>query len=105
MKYFTYMETIDNNPDRVLIMPADYDKFPFNTEHGGSYMLAPARVLGLSYAEYLRFIRASFPDDVSIEGKGKMIVQTYWRKGKTLYTFIDLLNAKLTLAMAEVENG
>ena len=97
-KFFTYTETIEGNPDRVLIVPKDYDTFPFNVENGGSYNLAPARVLGLSYPEYLRFIRQAFYDDVSIEGK-KGLPVAYWRKGKELYTFIDLLNAKLDLAI------
>lgn len=102
MKYFTYRETVENNPDRVVIVPHNYDTFPLNTREGGSYALAPARVLGLSYPDYLRFLRESFPEDVSIEGKGHKYPIAYWRKGKTFYVFLDLLNAKLELAIKEV---
>lgn len=108
-KFFTYRETIDKNPDRVVIAPLDYEDFPFTIENGGSYNIAPARVLGLSYATYLRFIRQSFPEDVSIEGKNSLYPIAYWRKGRTLYTFIDLLNAKMSLGLlpkaVEFEEG
>ena len=100
MKYFTWVE-FENNPARCQILPADYEIFPLNTKNGGSYALAPARVIGLDYITYLKFIRQMFPDEVSIEGRNSLYPIAYWRKGKELYTFIDLLNAKLTLAMEE----
>lgn len=100
IKYFEYRETIENNPDRVIIVP-NYEKLPLTIKEGGSYAVAPARTLGLSYAEYLRFLKASFPDVVSIEGKGTLYPVVYWRKGKELYTFIDLLNGKMQLAVME----
>lgn len=104
-KYFTWRETEEGNFARCIIVPKDYDKFPFNTKHGGSYGVAPARVLGLSYATYLRFIRDMFPDVVSLEGKNSRYVTAYWKKGKELYTFVDLLNAKLTKAVLEAKHG
>ena len=96
--YFKFRETVDRSPDRVIIVP-NYDRSSFTVENGGSFAVAPARVLGLSYPEYLRFLRESFPEQVSIEGKGSYYPIAYWRKGKELYTFIDLLNAKMRLAV------
>lgn len=96
-EYFTYRESPDMT--RCVIVPKNYDTFPFNTKEGGSYNLAPARVLGLTYVDYLRFIKAFFGDDVTVEGKGSYYPVAYWRKGKNLYTWLDLLNAKLNLAV------
>ncbi len=100
MKYFNYQES-NSSLTRLMIGPANYDTFPFNAKYGGSFHLAPCRVLGLSYADYLRFLRAAFPEDVEIEGKGTMYPVAYWRKGEALFAFIDLLNNKLTLAMKQ----
>lgn len=98
-KYFTYAETPDLS--RCIIIPINYETFPLNTKNGGSYNVAPARVLGLDYVTYLRFIRNLFPDIVTLEGKEKKYVVPYWKKGKELFTFIDLLNNKMELAMNE----
>lgn len=102
-QWFTYREVSNDPLGKVIIVPKDYDDFPMNTRLGGSYSLAPARVLGLSYAEYLRMLRASFPEDVTLVGRDGNYPVAQWRKGKSLYTFIDLLNLKLTLTMSEEE--
>lgn len=101
-KWFTYQET--TNPKIVTIVPNNYDDFPFNTKNGGSYAVAPARVLGFSYPDYLRFLMIMFPNDVEIVGKGKLFPIVYWKRDKTLYTFLQLLNAKLSLAIGAAEN-
>lgn len=102
-KYFTFREVEEGNPSRCIIIPLNYDTFPMNVKTGGSYAIAPARVLGLSWHQYLLFIMKSFPESVSVEGKGQLYPTPYWKKGKELYTFIDLLNARLTLAMKDLE--
>ena len=101
-KWFTYQETSD--PKKVIIVPDNYEVFPFNTKEGGSYALAPARVLGLSYPDYLRFLMTMFPNEIEIIGKGRAYPVVYWERNKTLYTFLQLLNAKLTLALKGIEN-
>lgn len=101
VKYFTWRPAGADEITRCIIVPADYDNFPMNTREGGSYNLAPARVLGLDYATYLRFVRDSFPEVVTIEGKGHRYPVDYWRRGQELYKFVDLLNAKLNLALKE----
>lgn len=99
-KWFTWQEVNENDPSRCIIVPLDYSNFPFNTKNGGSYHVAPARVLGLDYPTYLRFIKQSFPNNVTLEGKNELYVVPYWRKGKELYTFVDLLNNKLSLFLS-----
>lgn len=98
MKYFTYKKTVEGNSDRVLIVPIDQEQLPFASS-SDIPNLVESRVLGLTLAGYLRFIKAAFPNDVSIEGRSETYPIAYWRKGKKLYTFLDLLNSKLTLAV------
>ena len=100
-EYFTYTEAEPDALDRCIIVPKDYDNFPMNIKKGGSYNVAPARVLGLDYPTYLRFLRDSFGDAVKIEGRNSLYVVPYWRKGPELHAFIRLLNARMTLAMKE----
>lgn len=102
-KYFTYREETPNDFSRCVIVPADYDNFPFNTQLGGSYALAPARVLGMTYVDYLRFILWAFPDDVVVEGKNSKYPIAYWKFGPNLQKWLELLNAKMNLAILRIE--
>lgn len=100
--YFTYTPTKD---ERCLIVPFDYENFPFSVEGGGSYNVAPARVLGLSYADYLRFLRDSFPEQVILEGKGGYYVKPFWKFSPEMIKFIDLLNVKMNSEVDRIEKG
>lgn len=105
-KWFTWKETeVDNPFSRLMIVPLNYDTFPMNIKEGGSYNVAPARILGLSYAEYLRFAREMFPEIVTIEGKGEYFPRLYWKRGAELNLFIKLLDARLNLALTEMNYG
>ncbi len=97
-KYFVERESRDG---KYIIVPADYDTFPFNTKNGGSYSVAPARILGLTYVEYLKFISSAFPEAVTIIG-GDGLPFPVWRRGKEIHSFIQLLNAKTDLGVLEV---
>lgn len=101
VEYFTYRES--TSPGEFVIVPKDYATFPFNTKAGGSYNLAPARVLGLSYPDYLRFLMTMFPNDVVVRGKRMIYATAYWKRDKMLHAFVKLLNNKLTLAMMKME--
>lgn len=103
-EYFTYTEAEPDALDRCIIVPKDYDNFPMNIKKGGSYNVAPARVLGLDYPTYLRFLRDSFGDAVKIEGRNSLYVVPYWRKGPELHAFIRLLNARLILTLIAAED-
>lgn len=102
-KYFTFRPVSNEPLARCVIVPADYDSFPLKTKTG-SYALAPARVLGLDYPTYLRFVRDSFPDAVTLEGKDSLYVRDLWKRGsRELLSFIDLLNLKLEKAVSDAE--
>lgn len=103
-EYFTYRLVTPGDFNRCIIVPKDYDTFPFNTRDGGSYAIAEARVCGLNYPDYLRFLKWAYPDDVIIEGKGKLYPVAYWKYGKPLKDWIEILNGKLHIAMVYKEN-
>ena len=99
-EYFTYRTVGADPATHCIVVPKDYDTFPMNTKLGGSYALAPARVLGLDYPTYLRFLRDSFPEVVTLEGKGSLYVIPKWKRGcRELRVFINLLNDKMMLAL------
>ncbi len=103
-EYFTYRLATPGDFRRCIIVPKDYDNFPFDTKNGGSYHIAQARICGLTYPDYLRFIKWAFPDDVVIEGKGSMYPTAYWKFNESLKKWIEVLNGKLTLALTYKEN-
>lgn len=96
-KYFTITEA-SGRDGLYRIIPSDYDTFPMDTKAGGSYALAPARLLGIDYPSYIRYIATVFPDDVSIYGKGCIYLEDCWKKGAALSLWLDLLNHKMELA-------
>lgn len=98
IEYFKTLEVTPGDPlSPVIIVPNPAVDFPFNVKKGGSYSLAQARILGLSYANYLRFLRDSFPDVVTLVGKNSYYVVAHWKRGsRELNTFLDFLNAKMT---------
>lgn len=79
---------------KMLIVPADYSVF--KGLEIGSYVLAPARILGLTYGEYLQYIATKYPDKVNIvPSKGYVI--SYWTECDELKEFIKLLNDKVVI--------
>lgn len=104
-KHFTIVEA-NGRDGYYRIIPNDYETFPMNTKAGGSYALAPARLLGISYPDYIRYIATTFPNDVAIFGKNCVFLEDCWRKGASLSLWLDLLNNKMELAIkiAETEN-
>lgn len=102
--YFEIREA--TSPGEFVIVP-NYDELSaeWTAKCSGSYGVAPARVLGLSYPDYLRFLMQMFPKDVVIRGKGTMYPVDYWKKDAMMYTFVRLLNAKMALAMGEYDKN
>lgn len=105
MKYFTFRPVKPGDYSKCIIVPYNYDKFPFNTENGGSYNIAPARVLGLSYGTYLRWMANQFPLEVTISYDNHTYPVIYWKGGAALQYMIKLLDNKLTLALMEAEKN
>jgi hypothetical protein len=105
IEYFTTQETSSTLFSDCIIVPKDMDTFPLKIGRG-SYNIAPARVLGLDYPTYLRFLRDSFPNAVTIVGKGSRYSHPIWKPHTPeLRTFLRYLNTKLTIAMKAYEEA
>lgn len=103
VEYFTYRTIVPGDLKRCIIVPKDYDNFPFSVDGGGSYNLAPARLIGLDYPTYLRFVRDLFPEIVTLEGKGKPYAYPVWCFSNELMQFIKFLNAKMNLEIKKIQ--
>ena len=86
-----------SNPGRYLIR-VDVTKIPFTTTIG-SLNLLPARLLNLSYAQYLRFCRDVL--GAEIVGKNKLYPVAYFKRDEVLEQFIKLLNARAQFVLWE----
>ena len=88
-KYFV-LEASANRPNKYLIRPV-HDNLPlYNTS--GSYALLPARLMGLSWAEYLRFCRDVL--GAEINGKSTYYPIPYFDKNIIVAEFVNLLNTR-----------
>lgn len=91
---FTYQPT-GKNGRWCKIVPIDPKIFP-NAEKG-VYELAPARLLGITYMEYLELVTTLFPEKVELRNEPFPV--PYWLKDKELFTFVELLNKRWSLMM------
>ena len=100
IEYFT-LEESPYRPGKYTIR-INFDKFPSQLSTSGSFNLLPARLLNLSYAQYLRFCR----DIVGGEIVGKKTVYpiAYFDKTMTTNAFIRLLNSRMNLVIWEREH-
>lgn len=85
MNYFW----LDETPNGKLIIRPVYEKFPIH-HFRGSYGVLPARVTGLSYANYLRLCRDE--GGAELIGKGHLYPVPYFTKGEKASTFLAELN-------------
>ena len=92
-KYF-YLEESPHHPGKYRVA-MNFDVFP-GIRTIGSYNLLPARLLCLSYAEYLRFCR----DELGAEiiGKKSMYPVAYFSNAKSAEGLVDNLNSRMWLA-------
>lgn len=91
-KYFS----LESNPYQTgyySIRPNHEELKLENTK--GSFNIFCARLLGLSYAEYLRFCRDVL--DANLVGKGSVYVVAYLKKNAITNQFLRLLNARAKL--------
>ena len=91
-KYFS----LESNPYQTgyyTIRPNHEELKLENTK--GSYNIFCARLLGLSYAEYLRFCRDVV--GANLVGKGSIYVVPYFKKNAITNQFLRLLNARAEL--------
>lgn len=95
-----YRDESASYPGKYIIR-ADLDKF--HLEHTeGSYNVIGARLMGLSYAQYLRMCRDCF--GAEIIGKGSKYPVAYFKLSKELNDLIEQLNARANLVLWEREH-
>lgn len=96
-KYFY----LDESPiyKNKYIIRLNHDKFLFPTGTSGSYNVFIARVLNLSYADYLRYSRDRL--GAELVGKQSRYVMAYYDKNQTTEAFIKLLNKRMEYIMNE----
>ena len=91
-KYF-YLEESPSHPGKYRVA-MNFDALP-GIRTAGSYNLLPARLLCLSYAEYLRFCRDQL--GAEIIGKKTMYPVAYFSDIKSAEGLVNTLNSRLSL--------
>lgn len=79
----------------------DFDLFP-EVKINGSFNLFAARLMGLSYPQYLRMCRDCF--GATIIGKKSLYPVAYFKKTATTSALVRNLNARMNLVMWEKEH-
>ena len=97
-EYFKFGET--NRRDKFCLCP-QFDHLPLKYTTG-SFTVLPARLLGLSFADYLRMCRDIMGAEVI--GKGTKYPVVYFTKNATTRQFIKLLNGRAAVALFEREH-
>lgn len=99
VEYFVIEET-PYAEDKYTIR-LNFDKLP-NISTYGSFGILPARLMNLSYAQYLRFCR----DIIGAELIGKNTKYPYplFKKNKELMAFVRLLNTRMNCVLWEKEH-
>ena len=88
------------HPGKWRIIPI-HDNFHLG-ETTGSYNLICARLVGLTYAQYLRMCRDCF--GAEIIGKGSMYPVAYFKRSTELDALIEFLNVQASLVLWEREH-
>ena len=87
-------------PGKYIIRPI-HDNFHLDYTEG-SFNIICARLMGLSYADYLRMCRDCF--GAEIIGKGSLYPVAYFKFSKQLNDLIDDLNARANIVLWEREH-
>lgn len=99
VEYF-YLDESPNHPGKYMLR-INFDNLPpIHTE--GSFNVLPARLLNLSYAQYLRFCRDVVGGEII--GKNCIYPVVYFDKSMTTNAFVRLLNTRMNLVMWEKEH-
>lgn len=99
-KEYFRLEESPSRPGKYTITPV-FENFP-KMSTSGSFNLLPARLMNLSYAQYLRFCRDILSGE--IVGKGHIYPIAYLSKTQNTVAFVRLLNSRMHLVMWEREN-
>lgn len=99
-KYF-YLDSSPIYKDKYVIR-LNHELFPFLTPIKGSYNIIIARLLNLSYADYLRYSRDRLGADLI--GKGHRYVVPYYDKNNNTEALIKLLNSRAKYVLKQYED-
>lgn len=88
------------HPGKWIIRPV-FENFYLNST-SGSFNIICARLVGLTYAQYLRMCRDCF--GAEIIGKGSMYPVAYFKRSTELDALIDFLNVQASLVLWEREH-
>ena len=94
------IEEAPYNPGKWIIVPV-HENFLLKSTTG-SFNIIGARLLNLSYAQYLRFCRDMVGGELS--GKGHKYPVVYFQRGERLQAFVRLLNSTANLVLWEREH-
>ena len=89
------IEESPTNPGKLFIVPEHENFFLKYTE--GSYNVICARLMGLSYAQYLRFCRDCC--GAEIIGKNSLYPVAYFPHGERVQALCRLLNTRANLIL------
>ena len=95
-----YRDDSATQPGKYMIR-ADLEKFHLNFTEG-SYNIIGARLMGLTYAQYLRMCRDIY--GAEIIGRGDMYPYPVFKLSRGLEELIDQLNARANLVLWEREH-
>lgn len=93
-------EEAASQPGKWRILPLHENFHLKYTE--GSYNIICARLMGLTYPQYLRMCRDCF--GAEIIGKGSNYPVAYFKRSKELDALIELLNVRANLVLWEREH-
>ena len=88
-KYFIYEES-PYNPDKYIIRLI-HENLPLGIVNGSCNVIC-ARIMGFTYANYLRYCRDVVGGE--IVGKNEKYPIVYFKKNKSLTSFVELLNKR-----------
>lgn len=100
MRKVFYMDESARNPGEYMIR-VNVDLLPFTTTIGSLNVL-PARLLNLTYAQYLRFCRDIL--GAKVRGKNCGYPVAYFKRDEILNQFVKLLNARTEFVIWEDEH-
>lgn len=96
MKKYFYLDESPYLPGYHILYP-DCFEMPFPHGTNGSYGLLASRILGLDYADYLRFARDVL--GAKIIGKNDRYPTVYFKKSDEVSQFVKLLNKRVEYIM------
>lgn len=98
MERFFYLDESPIYQNKYIIR-LNHEKFLFPNGTNGSYSVIIARILNLSFTDYLRYARDRL--GAELVGKNKRYVIPYFDKNQVTNAFIKLLNERMSFIMHE----